>query len=139
MGGHNAWRKRVKRGELAKQGGGAICRHRPRLGRRGKDLILNRKGHILGGPNKKKTRNRNSRNHGKKREYDKDAEGSKVRSSGSDAHVAHTDDDADNREVVNSNSKKGDSDPVSKIKFAIGVAVLAITVMHVMRAKDGTF
>lgn len=55
MGGHNAWRKRVKNGLLAKEGGGgAICRHRPRLGRRGKDLILNRKGHILGGSNKKK-------------------------------------------------------------------------------------
>jgi hypothetical protein len=55
MGGHNAWRKRVKNGLLAKEGGGgAICRHRPRLGRRGKDLILNRKGYIGGGSNKKK-------------------------------------------------------------------------------------
>mmetsp|Transcript_21450 Transcript_21450/g.31754 ORF Transcript_21450/g.31754 Transcript_21450/m.31754 type:complete len:138 (+) Transcript_21450:142-555(+) len=53
-----AWRRRVKQGLLAKDGGGAICRHHPRLGRRGKDLILNRKGHILGGPNKKKSRNR---------------------------------------------------------------------------------
>mmetsp|Transcript_8359 Transcript_8359/g.12334 ORF Transcript_8359/g.12334 Transcript_8359/m.12334 type:complete len:96 (-) Transcript_8359:89-376(-) len=59
MGGHNAWRKRVKAGLLAKEGGGgAICRHRPHLGRKGKDLILNRKGHINGGPNKKKRRNR---------------------------------------------------------------------------------
>ena len=54
MGGHSAWKKRVKNGELAKQGGGAICRHRPRLGRRGKDIEKNKKGNILGGPNKKK-------------------------------------------------------------------------------------
>ncbi len=55
MGGHSAWRKRIKRGLLAKEGGGgAICRHHPRLGRRGKDLILNRKGYIKGGSNKKK-------------------------------------------------------------------------------------
>jgi len=55
MGGHNAWRKRVKNGLLAKEGGGgAICRHRPRLGARGKDILLNRKGNIGGGPNKKK-------------------------------------------------------------------------------------
>jgi hypothetical protein len=44
-----AWKRRVQQGLLAKDGGGAICRHHPRLGRRGKDLILNRKGHILGG------------------------------------------------------------------------------------------
>eukprot|EP00979_Chaetoceros_neogracilis_P018880 scaffold11383_cov287-Chaetoceros_neogracile.AAC.1 len=43
-----AWKRRVQQGLLAKDGGGAICRHHPRLGRRGKDLILNRKGHILG-------------------------------------------------------------------------------------------
>lgn len=54
MGGHAAWRKRVQNGELAKQAGGAICRHRPRLGRRGKDIEKNKKGNILGGPNKKK-------------------------------------------------------------------------------------
>ena len=56
MGGHQAWRKRVARGELAKGAGGAICRHRPRLGRRGADLILNRKGHIAGGNPKKKNK-----------------------------------------------------------------------------------
>ena len=54
MGGHSAWRKRVARGETAKGAGGAICRHRPHLGRKGKDLILNRKGHIAGGNPKKK-------------------------------------------------------------------------------------
>uniref|UniRef100_A0A7S0CCD1 Uncharacterized protein n=1 Tax=Proboscia inermis TaxID=420281 RepID=A0A7S0CCD1_9STRA len=54
MGGHAAWRKRLKRGLLAKQSSGAICRHRPHLGRKGKDLELNRKGNILGGPRKKK-------------------------------------------------------------------------------------
>lgn len=54
MGGHSAWRKRIKNGELAKQGGGAICRHRPHLGRKGKDIEKNKKGNILGGPNKKK-------------------------------------------------------------------------------------
>ena len=53
MGGHSAWRKRVERGELAKGSGGAIMRHRPHLGRKGKDLILNRKGHIGGGNPKK--------------------------------------------------------------------------------------
>eukprot|EP00522_Entomoneis_paludosa_P009978 CAMPEP_0172459532 /NCGR_PEP_ID=MMETSP1065-20121228/33043_1 /TAXON_ID=265537 /ORGANISM="Amphiprora paludosa, Strain CCMP125" /LENGTH=114 /DNA_ID=CAMNT_0013214247 /DNA_START=51 /DNA_END=395 /DNA_ORIENTATION=- len=52
-GGHSAWKKRVARGELAKGSGGAIARHRPRLGRRGKDLILNRKGFIGGGNPKK--------------------------------------------------------------------------------------
>ena len=59
MGGHSAWRKRVKAGELAMQGGGAICRHRPHLGRKGKEgLLLNRKGPTCadGGPNKKKKR-----------------------------------------------------------------------------------
>ena len=53
MGGHSAWKKRVARGELAKGSGGAILRHRPRLGRRGKDLELNRKGKIGGGNPKK--------------------------------------------------------------------------------------
>jgi len=53
MGGHSAWRKRVANGELAKQGGGAICRHRPHLGRKGKDLIKNRKGFIGSGNPKK--------------------------------------------------------------------------------------
>lgn len=54
MGGHSAWRKRVARGETAKGLGGAIMRHRPHLGRKGKDRILNRKGHIGGGNPKKK-------------------------------------------------------------------------------------
>ena len=56
MGGHSAWRKRVERGELAKQSGGAICRHRPHFGRKGKDLIKNRKGNIgiNGNPKKRK-------------------------------------------------------------------------------------
>jgi hypothetical protein len=61
MGGHAAWRKRVEQGELAKGSGGAILRHRPRLGRKGKDLILNRKGHI-GGGNPKKKRKTTKRN-----------------------------------------------------------------------------
>mmetsp|Transcript_14521 Transcript_14521/g.17667 ORF Transcript_14521/g.17667 Transcript_14521/m.17667 type:complete len:127 (+) Transcript_14521:334-714(+) len=60
MGGHSAWRKRVKNGELAKQGGGAICRHRPHLGRKGKEMKKNRKGNILGGPNKKKKNKTNA-------------------------------------------------------------------------------
>lgn len=64
MGGHSAWRKRLKAGLLAKGAGGAICRHRPHLGRKGKDLEKSRKGNILGGPNKKKkkrvTNNENS-------------------------------------------------------------------------------
>ena len=54
MGGHSAWRKRLKSGLLAKQGGGAICRHRPHLGRKGKEIEKNKKGNILGGPRKKK-------------------------------------------------------------------------------------
>lgn len=59
MGGHSAWRKRVANGELAKGYSGAICRHRPHLGRKGKDLIKNRKGHIGGGnPKKKKKKKR---------------------------------------------------------------------------------
>ena len=59
MGGNSAWKKRVANGELAKGSGGAIARHRPRWGRKGKDLILNRKGHIGGGnPKKKKTKKR---------------------------------------------------------------------------------
>ena len=44
-------------GDLAKGMGGAIMRHRPRLGRKKEDLILNRKGHIAGGNPKKKKRN----------------------------------------------------------------------------------
>lgn len=56
MGGHSAWRKRLARGELAKQSSGAISRHRPHFGRKGKDLIKNRKGHIAGGNPKKKAR-----------------------------------------------------------------------------------
>ena len=54
MGGHSAWRKRLAAGELAKQSGGAICRHRPHLGRKGKDREVERKGNIHGGPRKKK-------------------------------------------------------------------------------------
>ena len=54
MGGHSAWRKRLAAGELAKQSGGAICRHRPHLGRKGKDREVERKGNINGGPRKKK-------------------------------------------------------------------------------------
>jgi hypothetical protein len=55
MGGHSAWRKRVAHGGLAKEGtGGAIARHRPRMGRRGDDLKLNKKGNIAGGNPKKK-------------------------------------------------------------------------------------
>lgn len=54
MGGHAAWRKRVARGELAKGSGGAALRHRPRWGRRGADLTLNRKGNLGGFPNPKK-------------------------------------------------------------------------------------
>jgi hypothetical protein len=43
---------------LAKGSGGAALRHRPRLGRRGADLELNRKGNLGGHGNpKKKTRN----------------------------------------------------------------------------------
>ena len=57
MGGHSAWRKRVKNGEPAKGSGGAIARHRPHLGRKGRDLALNRKGNIAGG-NPKKRKNR---------------------------------------------------------------------------------
>lgn len=53
MGGHSAWRKRLGNGELAKGYAGAICRHRPHLGRKGKDLIKNRKGWIGGGNPKK--------------------------------------------------------------------------------------
>ena len=55
MGGHSAWRKRVAAGELAKGSGGAICRHRPHLGRKGKDREVERKGNINGGPRKKKS------------------------------------------------------------------------------------
>ena len=55
MGGHSAWKKRVATGGIAKGAGGAIARHRPRWGRKGEDLKLNRKGNIAGG-NPKKTR-----------------------------------------------------------------------------------
>ena len=54
MGGHAAWKKRVEAGLLAKGAGGAICRHRPHFGRKGKDLAKNRKGNIGGGNPKKK-------------------------------------------------------------------------------------
>lgn len=53
MGGHSAWRKRVARGEPMKGAGGAALRHRPHLGRKGKDLALNRLGNIGGRPNPK--------------------------------------------------------------------------------------
>lgn len=55
MGGNSAWRKRVEAGGLAKAGSaGAIARHRPRWGRKGEDLQLNRKGNIAGGNPKSK-------------------------------------------------------------------------------------
>jgi hypothetical protein len=54
MGGHSAWRKRVARGELAKGSGGAICRHRPHFGRKGKEREKERKGNVAGGNPKKK-------------------------------------------------------------------------------------
>jgi hypothetical protein len=54
MGGHSAWRKRVAAGGLAKGAGGVALRHRPRLGRRGKELALNRKGNLGGHGNPKK-------------------------------------------------------------------------------------
>ncbi len=57
MGGHSAWRKRLKAGLLAKGSGGAICRHRPHLGPKGKEEREQlRKGNINGGPNKKKNK-----------------------------------------------------------------------------------
>lgn len=59
MGGHAAWKKRVANGELAKGAGGAICRHHPHRGRKGKDLILNRKG-FIGKGNPKKQKHRSS-------------------------------------------------------------------------------
>jgi len=59
MGGHSAWRKRLAAGMNAKGMGGAICRHRPHFGRKGKDLAKNRKGNIGGGnPKKVKKRTR---------------------------------------------------------------------------------
>lgn len=58
MGGNSAWRKRVAAGELAKGSGGAALRHRPRLGRRGADLALNRLGNIGGRGNPKKLKKR---------------------------------------------------------------------------------
>lgn len=54
MGGHAAWRKRVAAGGLAKGSGGASLRHRPRLGRRGAELALNRMGNLGGHGNPKK-------------------------------------------------------------------------------------
>jgi hypothetical protein len=54
MGGHAAWRKRIAAGELAKGSGGAALRHRPRLGRRGLELALNRLGNLGGHGNPKK-------------------------------------------------------------------------------------
>mmetsp|Transcript_14255 Transcript_14255/g.18610 ORF Transcript_14255/g.18610 Transcript_14255/m.18610 type:complete len:123 (-) Transcript_14255:272-640(-) len=48
-----AWKKQGPRGELTKGAGGSIARQKPHLGRKGKDLILNRKGNIAGGNPKK--------------------------------------------------------------------------------------
>jgi hypothetical protein len=62
MGGNAAWRKRVAKGELAKGAGGAALRHRPRLGRRGEDLKLNRKGNIAGGNPKKMNKRKDNGN-----------------------------------------------------------------------------
>jgi hypothetical protein len=62
MGGNSAWRKRVAKGELAKGAGGAALRHRPRLGRRGEDLKLNRKGNIAGGNPKKMNKRKDNGN-----------------------------------------------------------------------------
>ena len=63
MGGHAAWKKRIAKGELAKGGGGAIARHRPRWGRKGKDIELNRKGNIAGGnPKKRKQKSDDMKN-----------------------------------------------------------------------------
>lgn len=42
----------------AKGMGGAICRHRPHFGRKGKDLWKNRMGNIAGGNPKKKKKER---------------------------------------------------------------------------------
>lgn len=61
MGGHSAWRKRVANGETSKNIGGAIARHHPRLGRRGKDLALNRLGNIGGRPNPKKKKTKTTK------------------------------------------------------------------------------
>ena len=59
MGGHSAWKKRAAAGGLSKDcAGGAILRHHPRLGRKGKDLALNRLGNIGGRPNPKNKRAR---------------------------------------------------------------------------------
>ncbi|KAL7555778.1 hypothetical protein ACA910_012299 [Epithemia clementina (nom. ined.)] len=69
---NKAWKRRVLRGELAKGAGGAICRHRPRLGRRGADLILNRKGFIAGG-NPKKMKKRNKARNSNAQHKEKDA------------------------------------------------------------------
>lgn len=60
MGGHAAWRKRVAAGDLAKGSGGAALRHRPRLGRKGADLALNRLGNLGGHGNPKKKPNKRS-------------------------------------------------------------------------------
>lgn len=57
MGGHGAWRKRLAAGLPAKGAGGAMMRHRPHFGRRGKEeLLKNRKGWIGGGNPKRKKR-----------------------------------------------------------------------------------
>jgi hypothetical protein len=64
MGGHAAWRKRVTAGELAKGSGGAALRHRPRLGRKGADLALNRLGNLggRGNPKRKTTKKKAATN-----------------------------------------------------------------------------
>jgi hypothetical protein len=83
MGGHAAWRKRVERGQLAKQSSGAICRHRPHLGAKGKEAILKNKRGSRAGGNPKKRR--------KGKQHDDAAEHSctqQDKDSGSAAHGA---------------------------------------------------
>ena len=62
MGGHAAWRKRVAKGELAVNAGGAIMRHSPHFNR-GKPLPP-KKGHGLRGGNNKKLNKRRNRKGG---------------------------------------------------------------------------
>ncbi|CAJ1938709.1 unnamed protein product [Cylindrotheca closterium] len=75
MGGHSAWRKRVENGELAIKSGGAIARHRPRWGRKGEDLKLNRKGNIAGGnPKKMMKKKKKKKNYGKHIDHQEEIE-----------------------------------------------------------------
>lgn len=61
MGGHTAWRKRVANGELAKGLGGAIMRHRPRWGPKGKEaLARQRRGYD--NPKKRGKKNQQTKN-----------------------------------------------------------------------------